>query len=34
MDKISKLKIVLSCVMFLEAKLRHNTTDRQPTFPM
>lgn len=27
MDKISKLKIVLSCVMFLEAKLRHNTTD-------
>lgn len=25
---------VLSCVMFLEAKLRHNTTDRQPTFPM
>lgn len=25
---------VLSCVMFLEAKLCHNTTDRQPTFAM
>lgn len=27
-------QFVLSCVMFLEAKLHHNTTDRQPTFPM
>lgn len=33
-SKPTKQQFVLSCVMFLEAKLRHNTTDRQPTFPM